>query len=146
MRKMHIKYQNQHPGWHGCRRKLARREEEPSHKTANDTPVFANLGVGGLGLFALHFWGTVYHWGKFGQEFEAGTQIEPQRNRDVAAYWLSHSASLTSQDHPSSGDNAHSGLEYPTSIIHQENTPIRLTYGLMRQSDWGILSIDDLSS
>lgn len=36
--------------------------------------------------------------GKFGQEFEAGTEIEPQRSRDVAAYWLSHSAFLPTVD------------------------------------------------
>lgn len=83
--------------------------------------------------------------GKFGQEFEAGTKIKPQRSRGVAAYWLSLSASLT-QDHLFTGGIAHSGLEYPTSIIHQDDAPIRLTYGLIGQSDGGGLSTEVPSS
>ena len=84
--------------------------------------------------------------GKFGQEFETGTKTEPQRSRDVAAYWLSLSASSTTQDYLSTGGIVHSGLEYPMSIIHQDNAPIRLTYGLTGQSDGGLLSIEVLSS
>lgn len=86
---------------------------------------------------------TLHHCGKSGQALKAGTEAEALEEHCLLACSSWHSQPAFLQNHQHRGGTFHSGLDPPTSIIKQENTPTNLSTG---QSYGGIFTTKILSS